>query len=841
MTRTIEDVVETLKDAKKRGRKCVLLIGAGCSVSGGIPRASDFVAEIESRYPAAYRRVADNPTYPACMAALPYDARRSLIAGFVDNARINWAHICIAQLMQHDYVDSVLTTNFDPLLIRACALLGIIPAIYDLAASQQFDPAYLDQPSILYLHGQRFGPVLLNTEAECTALSASLAPMFGAIGRNRVWIVVGYSGVNDPVFEHLAAIPRFDNYLYWVGYKDNPPADHIQHQLLDDARGAFHVPGFDADEFFVVATQQLGIFPPSFVNTPFTYLDQRLDSIVPYVLPDARRGTDAADPTNQEDKEASRGSPVTDSMSNREITEPTRRLVRAAIEQFETRVHDGTAQDAEASTEVLTREQILRTLAFANFTQGNALLEGARRSRGKERDALYTAAIERFDSTLRVLPQAQEALNNWGIALLEWSRVKPRIDATRLLAQARERFQAVLIAAPQDAAAHTNMGLVLSDLARLASGAQALQMFEQAVQEHTAALSIEPTLTVALTNLAITLYEYGEAEADNHHNQRADELFAQATARFHEALEHGAGSPDLYNMLGNALSERAKLSVAKDCDSLYQQAVNAYESAIMLDRRKHQAFYNWGNALYDQALGKSDEDTLPLLDSAAEKYESAIAIDPGKVSAYNNLGNVLSKKATLIEEQDRDAAIALVGRAMNAYEKAEMLVPGESMWASNVSSTLHQHALLTDGPERASLLAAAAQRAGTALQRDSANFRAWVNLAAVRLEQAKAERKSRKRKQRLTEARRAGQRAEQLRPGAGAYTLACVSALQGNADDCKKWLERAKGSEFWPDGHYAASDEDFAAMRALDWFITLTADDSSAGGNTTITEPCTDF
>jgi NAD-dependent SIR2 family protein deacetylase len=48
MERKIEDVVETLRGAKKRGSKCSLLIGAGCSVKAGIPTAAGFVDIIKN-------------------------------------------------------------------------------------------------------------------------------------------------------------------------------------------------------------------------------------------------------------------------------------------------------------------------------------------------------------------------------------------------------------------------------------------------------------------------------------------------------------------------------------------------------------------------------------------------------------------------------------------------------------------------------------------------------------------------------------------------------------------------------------------------------------------------
>lgn len=114
MQRSLEDVVETIQNAKDRKRSCSLLIGAGCSVKAGIPTAAGFVEQIRVRHPRAYER-AEEKTYAKCMAELTSTEQRDLIAEYVDKAKINWAHIAIALLVQHGYVDRVLR----PISIRS--------------------------------------------------------------------------------------------------------------------------------------------------------------------------------------------------------------------------------------------------------------------------------------------------------------------------------------------------------------------------------------------------------------------------------------------------------------------------------------------------------------------------------------------------------------------------------------------------------------------------------------------------------------------------------------------------------------------------------------------------
>ncbi len=206
--RHIDRVVESIKSAEG----CTLLIGAGCSFTGEIPLASGFVKDIKENYSEAckYLSEKDKNSYAACMAKLSRGERRNLITKYIDKSKINWAHLAIAQLMKAGHVDRILTTNFDNLAVKACSLIGLYPAVYDFAVSQIYKPADIPSGSIFHLHGQSTGFVQLHTEEEVNSHEKTLAPVFQDAGLKRVWIVVGYSGDNDPVFENLVKIKQFD-------------------------------------------------------------------------------------------------------------------------------------------------------------------------------------------------------------------------------------------------------------------------------------------------------------------------------------------------------------------------------------------------------------------------------------------------------------------------------------------------------------------------------------------------------------------------------------------------------------------------------------------------------
>jgi hypothetical protein len=419
MRRELADVLETVKRAKNRNKGCTLLIGAGCSVKAGIPAANGFIEIIRKEYPRAYER-APKKTYPHVMAELLMAERHDLISQYINNAKLNWAYLAIAQLLKHGFVDRVLTVNFDPLVMRACALVGIFPAVYDFAASQNFDPDFIAQQSVFYLHGQHTGFVVLNTEAEVERLSQHLGPVFTDSARGRVWIVAGYSGENDPVFDHLVNMGRYDNGLYWICYKDNPPQTHVQDGLLVSGKDCFCVQGFDADDFFVALAQGLGCFPPAFVQTPFTHLENLLEPVLPY-----------SEPGKDSSLEAIPKKLLRDAIDK--IEKPGSLALRARDLLMSGNFNSVIEMETELAT--TPTNELADLIAWGYVSAGNAFDSEAQSKSGEEADRLWALAGEKYAAALKIQPDKFVALYNWGNAIV--LRLKPRGRRSRSAMDAR--------------------------------------------------------------------------------------------------------------------------------------------------------------------------------------------------------------------------------------------------------------------------------------------------------------------------------------------------------------------------------------------------------------------
>jgi tetratricopeptide (TPR) repeat protein len=573
MNRQFEDVVAALRSDKSRDRRCTLLMGAGVSVKAGIPTASQFVDLIRERHARAYDR-AEQKTYPWCMLELTASERRDLIAEYVDKAQVNWAHIAVAQLMKTGYVDRILTTNFDPLVIRACALVGLFPAVYDFAASQIFNPGDLPDEAVFYLHGQRTGFVLINTPEDFEHHSTLLAPVFQEAFQRRVWLVIGYSGGSDPVFEHLAAVSRFDNGLYWVGFGSGDPPSHVSEKLLVRGKDAFYVSGYDADSFLVLLAQELKAFPPDFVKTPFDYLESLLGTLTPYTPPKGR--------------------------TNLDVTERARLAIRTAASQY----REQTAAELVGKAEQL--------LLAGDYEQLTALKE--------EYDQMPT-------------PELASAVA-WGFVgvgnVLHERAVSDAVDADRLLALAAEQYEKALEVDPLNHEALYNMATACSMRANQLSGEEADRLYVRSFEMFERALDTRPGDADTLHNWALALAGHAERAAGD----EADTLYAQAVQKYAEADEALPEDAMTLENWGVVLSGRARRKAGKEAQELFREALDKFEAADALNPNDASTLANWGESLLGYSQTKDGEEAIALLASAREKLLKAEELSEG-VGAYN--------------------------------------------------------------------------------------------------------------------------------------------------------------------------------------------------------------
>ncbi|MCH8941289.1 MAG: SIR2 family protein [Bacteroidetes bacterium] len=445
---TIKELAYIIKQSKKNNQpQPIFFLGAGASKTGNIPLARDIITDILNKFPnapAIQKLNEDEKSYSKLMECLqPYE-RDELLKGYINEAKINVTHIYLAQLIKNGYVDYVLTVNFDNLMLRALALFNEFPPTYDMAILKDLTTTTFKEKSVIFLHGQHHGLWLLNTTEEMKKVKAIVPRIFDSIKNRRPWIFIGYSG-EDPIFEHIKNLGRFDNGLYWVTYNDNSPNDKVQSFLETPNTNSFIIRGFDSDSFMLKLNTELELEQPEIINKPFTSIKKMLNNIV-----------------DIDDDEHFKGV--------KERLEISKRQVDETIQQFEEGNVETTEKIKKTLEIDLLKKEIIDLLIIQSYQKENieriennakqlsnkeinSLLAGlysdwgiyfgnlAKTKEGKQSEELYNQAFEKYQRAIEIKPDKHEAFNNWGNDLGDLARTKKGKLAEELYNQAFEKYQ----------------------------------------------------------------------------------------------------------------------------------------------------------------------------------------------------------------------------------------------------------------------------------------------------------------------------------------------------------------------------------------------------------------
>lgn len=267
-----------------KGRPICLLLGAGASLSSGMPSAErciwewkrdifvtnnsslrDSVGELSLQGTKARIQAwlnlrgnyppARSDTEYAFYAAECYPTgadRQSFFHGFVQNATPHTGYRLIPLLVKSNLIRSVWTTNFDGLAARACAAANIVAVEIGIdCAHRTWRPHAQGELRVVSMHGDYRYDALKNTKAELQEQETELTRALLQELQGCDLVVMGYSGRDKSLMRVLedAFVARGQTRLYWCGFGDSP-LDEVT-KLINMAhtcgRDAFYVgtEGFD--------------------------------------------------------------------------------------------------------------------------------------------------------------------------------------------------------------------------------------------------------------------------------------------------------------------------------------------------------------------------------------------------------------------------------------------------------------------------------------------------------------------------------------------------------------------------------------------------------------------
>lgn len=280
------EFVRRIRDqAGELDRHYVLWLGAGCSVSSGIPAAAELVrslwlprlhhlktggdgdldAWIAEEFP-DYDPATAGALYGTVMDQLfpmPEDRQRET-ERLCSNRDPSFGYAVLAALMSRrdGILSTALTTNFDDLIADAMYVFGDRrPLVIEHDALAGFArPGRVQRPLVVKVHGDhRLNP--MHTQVETAELDARVATGIRGLLQDRGAIFVGYSGNDRGVLHALEQMPdaALPYGVWWVSR--NPPQGLIRSWL--ERREATWVQAGSFDELMLLFHQSFDIRHPT--------------------------------------------------------------------------------------------------------------------------------------------------------------------------------------------------------------------------------------------------------------------------------------------------------------------------------------------------------------------------------------------------------------------------------------------------------------------------------------------------------------------------------------------------------------------------------------------------
>lgn len=541
----------------------------------------------------------------------------------------------------------MLTTNFDPLIMRGTMLAGAVPAMadgIDTLLNISAHPAY---PQVVHLHGSMHNYRMLNTRKTVAGakhrkeLSISLGSL---LQESHLLIVVGYRGAEEGVMDILidAAKSLPGKPIYWIAHETDPDRRTLSSQawklLTQTGENKYVVAGQDADLFFDSLRQAVGAVPP-WLDLPLDFLQTQITAIADSSESDAH--------------------------------EPIRRLLHEGRKTIDSmRTYAATIPNATLAAQP---GQDWESIANKAFREG---------MHAPEPDLLQLSATA-FRLALKICPRNEQRKiwarlqNGLGNAL----NLLGRRGNGEALSQAVDAYHNALEEYNRDelpiewAIAQSNLGTAFQLLGQRGDEAalrQAIEAYQKALTVRTReALPIDWALTQ--NNLGNALQVLGKEDVS---------ILMQSVEAYQSALEilspdtHASDWAGIKNNLGNAL---AMLGEQGNRSALLQ-ATAAYGDALEIHTRdKHPVDWavtqnNLGNAL--RALGQmGDRD---YLDQAIQAYASAMEVRTREMlpldwaTTQHNLALTLMILARQGDDEALCQAITALQGALEVYSQHDV-------------------------------------------------------------------------------------------------------------------------------------------------------------------------
>lgn len=260
---TLNTLLNTISNPSDGGKQYRIFLGAGASVSSGIKSARDMVAEWRTLFDASAssgEKAKDQSWYETDLEysslfthhyPLPAE-RRDYIEHCLENAKPSFGYLYLADLLEKGFFNTVVTTNFDDLLLEAC--YTFTQKVRPIVAWNDTDIPQIrlasKRPKIIKIHGDYRFDSLKNTSREVNDVAQGTHSAIERLANESGLIVVGYGGCDRSVMISISKLlenpSAFPYGVYWCLRSHSKPPERLKDHFDDERLQFVRVEGFDA-------------------------------------------------------------------------------------------------------------------------------------------------------------------------------------------------------------------------------------------------------------------------------------------------------------------------------------------------------------------------------------------------------------------------------------------------------------------------------------------------------------------------------------------------------------------------------------------------------------------
>jgi tetratricopeptide (TPR) repeat protein len=717
---SITKFVDRLFESKMEKNGAILLMGEECSLRAGMPTASEWVAAIKKSYPQAYEN-ARAKDLPHCAAELTITQKYEVFSTYLKKSKVSWAHLCIALLIKEGFLSRVYTTCPDPLLERACALVGEFPSVYDCTVGAITKPDLIPPKAIIHLKGQVLG-----------AMPSSLEGVFSGTGRSGPWLVLGYNpDPKDPVYEQISWLDNISKGLLWVFSGNQPPAKFLQEQVFSKANNHY-IHSEDPDIFLVSMIRMMKISIPELIGYPFTFLGQWLNKVAPYPAPGQKDGLNMADISLKQTKAAiqqyegpERGADIgDDEEAAGGVDDPD---LLKAIQAARTGLMAGNAKkiiEQYPQFEETPSVQLGHLLNWAYQAEGDSAVEEASKLTGSKALEKFKEAQPHYERALQIRPDAPQTYFKLGRLLVDQAKVESDENTAGLLEQGAQQLKKVIELNPDSFEANYELGMVFAGLAGTKTDPESDQLYELAAKQFQEGLRAQPNHPEAAYGAGHVLF----SQARRKKGADAVQRYAQAVEMFKIALHGNPDRKEAMVEMGQALFILSKAKKEDDVDRFLMMAEDKFQQAIQLDSTLVEAQFGWADVLMERAKLKNDATSDRFFNHASEKYQEVLNLQPDMPRVHYRWAmgqyNMAMKKSG-------DEAIGLLKEAVSRFKKALQQTPKSTEILSRLGRVYFELANNHKGSNAGTLYSKAVDHFNDMLKLQPKNFKVLSQVGEI--------------------------------------------------------------------------------------------------------------